>query len=97
MSDLPDGWKEVNPPERFDSRTFLTTATYADAEFSRGYVAYYTDRHSIEASLDGETEFSYHDTEAEAMETARESMQRMNNTIDNTDAPAFYPGGGADE
>ena len=97
MSEIPDGWVEVKPPERFDTRTFVSEATYGDFQISRGYVSYYEDRHCIEASVEGDTEFHYHDTETEAIQTACEEMTRINGEIDPDADVQYYNTGDSDE
>lgn len=97
MTELPDGWLELDVPEGFDTRTFVSEETYGDLEISRAYVSYYNDRHCIEASVEGDTEFHYHDTEADAIDTAHEEMKRINGEIDTDKDVRFFATGESDE
>lgn len=86
---VQDGWKE-RPAERFDSRTFVTERTYTDAEISRGHIAYYGDENTVEACLDGEYTFSYHDSKADAFETVEREMARVSDELDESEPREYW-------
>jgi len=80
--------------ERFDSRTFVTDATYADTDgelpVSRGHIAYYADSHTVEVCVDGEYTFHYHERQNAAYDTIEREMKRVSDTLEAAPTAEFW-------